>query len=147
MGGGRIMALTSNRRQDYQHTHWQLAQDFPLYLERNFDRCAKLVGSLVDSYIALEGKARDTNQVITYRLSDAEQTVVVDYSSIWDGSSVRDEVQNIADAYFRKLEELAQSAERSGEVAEIALNSCPMRSTPTRRERFSNWHRVSLPRL
>lgn len=121
MGGGRIMALTSNKRQDYQHTHWQLAQYFPLYLERNFDRCAKLVGSLVDSYIALEGKARDTNQVITYRLSDAEQTVGVDYSSIWDGSSVRDEVQNIADAYFRKLEELAQSADRSAEVAEIAL--------------------------
>ncbi len=32
MGGGRIMALTSNRRQDYQQTHWQLAQVFPSFL-------------------------------------------------------------------------------------------------------------------
>ena len=121
MGGGRIMALTSNKRQDYHHAHWQLGQDFPLYLERNFDRCAKLVGSLINSYIALEGKARDKNQVITYCLSDAERTILVDYSSIWDGSSVRDEVQNIADTYFRKLEEVAQSADRSAEAAEIAL--------------------------
>jgi hypothetical protein len=119
MGGGRIMALTSNKRQDYHHTHWQLAHDFPLYLEKNFDLCAKLVDSIVNSYIELEGKARDTNQVITYRLNDTERMVLVDYSSIWDGSSVRDDVQNIADTYFRKLEEFVQSPETSAKVANI----------------------------
>jgi hypothetical protein len=119
MGGGRIMALTSSRRQDYRHTRWQLAQDFPLFLEKNFDRCLKLVMSLINSYIALEGKARNTDQVISYGLDGEERTVLVDYSSIWDASSFRDEAQNIADTYFRKLEQLAQLPEASERVADI----------------------------
>ena len=28
MGGSRILAMTSNRRQDYHQAHWQLAQHF-----------------------------------------------------------------------------------------------------------------------
>jgi hypothetical protein len=117
MSGSRILALTSNKRQDYGHTRWQLAQDFPSYLAKDFDRCSSLVAFLVNYYIESEGKARGTDQVVVYRLGDVEHTVIVDYSSIWDGSSVRDEVQNIADTYFRKLEEMG----RSGNAAEKVI--------------------------
>jgi hypothetical protein len=74
----------------------------------------------MNCYIESEGKARDTEQVVVYRLGSLEHTVIVDYSSIWDGSSVRDEVQNIADTYFRKLEEMGRSGDATEKVIAAA---------------------------
>jgi hypothetical protein len=121
MGGGRILALTSNRRQDYQQTHWQLAQVFPRYLEKHFDRCAEIVLAAINNYIEREHKPRDPEQVITYQLGEQKHPVLVDYSAIWGSSTVRDDVANIADAYFRKLEELAQSSETTPDAARTVL--------------------------
>lgn len=120
MGGGRIMALTSNRRQDYQQTHWQLAQVFPRFLEGNFDRCGDIVLAAVNDYIEREQKPSGGENVISYRIGEHEHTVLVDYSAIWDGSTVRDDVLNITSAYFRKLEELAKSVETAPHANEIA---------------------------
>jgi hypothetical protein len=121
MGGSQIMALTSNRRQDYHHTYWQLAQVFPRFLEKNFDRCAAIVVAAVNEYIEREHKVRDAEQVITYRIGDDDHTVLVDYSAIWDGSTVRADVLNIADAYFRKLEEFAKPGETVPKATETVL--------------------------
>lgn len=120
MGGGRILALTSNRRQDYQHTHWQLAQVFPRFVEKEFDRCGDIVLAAVNDYIEREQKPSGGDNVISYRIGEHEHTVLVDYSAIWDGSTVRDDVLNITSAYFRKLEELAKSVETAPHANEIS---------------------------
>jgi hypothetical protein len=121
MSGSRILALTSNRRQDYQQTHWQLAQVFPRYLERHFDHCTDIVLAAVNSYIEREHTPRSPEQVITYQLGEQKRTVLVDYSSIWDGSTVSYDVLNIADAYFRKLEEFTRSPETASDAEKTIL--------------------------
>jgi len=121
MGGSQILVLTSNRRQDYQHTHWQLAQVFPRYLEKNFHRCTEVVLAVVNAYIERKHKPPDSEQVIRYRVGAQEHTVIVDYSAMWDSSSVQEHVLNIADAYFRKVEECATSLETTAEATEIIL--------------------------
>jgi hypothetical protein len=122
MSGSQILALNSNRRQDYHHTQWQLAQDFPSFLEGHFDLSTPIVLTAVNDYIEREHKPRTPTDTITYELQDGNHTVLVDYSAIWDSSTVRDDVLNITDAYFRKLEELANSAETL-EVASATVSS------------------------
>jgi hypothetical protein len=114
MGASRILVLTSNRRQDYHQTHWQLAEVFPRFLENNFDRCTGVVLAAVNSYIENKHKLSAAEQPISYRIGEQEHTVSVDYSAIWDSSGPRDDVLNIANAYFRKLEELSKVPETAG---------------------------------
>jgi hypothetical protein len=121
MSESRIMAFTSNRRQDYRHTHWELAQMFPRFLEKDFDRCGEIVIAAVNDYIERDHKPSGGENVISYRIGEHEHTVLVDYSAIWDGSTVRDDVLNITSAYFRKLEELAKSAETAPHATEVAV--------------------------
>ena len=120
MGGGRIMVLTSNRRQDYHQTQWQLAQVFPRFLDKNFALCGKIVVAAVNDYIERDHKPNNRENVISYRIGGQDHTVLVDYSAIWDGSTVRDDVLNVTDAYFRKLEDLARSTEEASYAEETA---------------------------
>jgi len=121
MGGSRIMAFTSNRRQDYRHTHWELAQVFPRFLEKDFDRCGEIVIAAVSDYIERDHTPSGGENAISYRIGEHEHSVLVDYSAIWDGSTVRDDVLNITSAYFRKLEELAKLAETAPHATEVAV--------------------------
>jgi hypothetical protein len=120
MSGSRILALTSNRRQDYHQTLWQLAEMFPIYLEKNFDRCTEVAHAAMNDYIEREHKSRSDEQIISYRIGGQEHTVFWDYSSIWGSSTVRDDVLNIADAYFRKLEKLSMSPDTAPQADKAA---------------------------
>ena len=110
MGGSRILAMTSNRRQDYHQAHWQLAQYFPRFVEDHFELCKPIVMAAAENVIESEHVSRSAENVISYVMDGRERTVSVDYSSIWDSSGVRGEALNIADTYFRKLEELTKVA-------------------------------------
>lgn len=113
MSDSRILALTSNRRQDYGHALWQLAQVFPEYLETSFDLAGPIVLSAMNSHIEAEHKPRGNSDVITYEIGGQKVSVLVDYSSIWANSSVHDEARNLADAYFAKIQGFAKSKETS----------------------------------
>ena len=120
MGGSRILAMTSNRRQDYHQAHWQLAQHFPRFVEDHFDLCKPVIMAAAENVIESEHVSRSAENVISYMMDGRERTVSVDYSAIWDSSGVRGEAQNIADMYFRKLEELTKSAS-TRELAQHAV--------------------------
>jgi hypothetical protein len=109
LGGSRILAMTSNRRQDYHQAHWQLAQSFPRFVEEHFEVCAPIIVAAIENFIESEHAPRTPSDVITYDLDGKQHAALADYSAIWDSSGVRNEVQNIADAYFRKLETLAKT--------------------------------------
>jgi hypothetical protein len=112
MGGSRILAMTSTRRQDYQQAHWQLAQHFSRFLEEHFELCKPIILSAVNNVIESEHNPRTKENAISYVIEGVEHRVLADYSSIWDSSGVRGEALNIADAYFRKLEERVKSSSR-----------------------------------
>jgi hypothetical protein len=109
MGGSRILAMTSTRRQDYQQAHWQMAQSFPQFVEEHFELCAPIIVAAVENLIETDHAPRTRTDLIAYDLDGEQHTVLVDYSAIWDSSSVPNEVLQIADTYFRKLEALAKS--------------------------------------
>jgi hypothetical protein len=102
MGGGRILAMTSNRRQDYHHAHWQLAQYFAQFVEEQFQLCKPIVKAAVDNLIEAEHAPRTQPNAICYTMDGQPRTVLVDYSAIWDSSSVRSEALDIADILFRR---------------------------------------------
>jgi hypothetical protein len=110
MGSSRILAMTSNRRQDYHQAHWELARHFPRFVEDHFDLCKPVIIAAAENVIESEHVSQSVENVISYVLDGRERTVSVDYSAIWDSSGVRGEAQNIADVYFRKLEGLTKSA-------------------------------------
>jgi hypothetical protein len=109
MGGSRILAMTSNRRQDYHQAHWLLAQHFSRFLEDHFELCRPIIVAAATNVIESEHRPRSPEDTIYYVIDGAERSVLVDYSAIWDSSGVRGEALDIADAYFRRLEELARS--------------------------------------
>jgi hypothetical protein len=120
MGGGRILAMTSNRRQDYHHAHWQLAQFFHQFVEEHFQLCKPIIMAAVGSLIESEHAPRTRTDGITYTVDGETRTVLVDYSAIWDSSSVRSEALDIADAYFEKLEALLKLPSTAEVAREIA---------------------------
>jgi hypothetical protein len=121
MGGSRILAMTSNRRQDYHQAHWQLAQHFTRFLEKHFALCKPIIIAAAENVIDSEHRPRSIENAISYEIGGAQHVVLVDYSAIWDSSGVREEALAIADAYFRKLEELARSASTIGLARATAM--------------------------
>ncbi len=109
MGGSRILAMTSTRRQDYHQAQWQLAQHFSRFLQEHFGLCRPIIVAAVNNVIESKHIPRTTENAISYVIGGVERSVLEDYSAIWDSSGVRGEALNIADAYFRKLVELVKS--------------------------------------
>ncbi len=113
MGGSRILAMTSNRRQDYHQAQWQLAQHFSLFLEEHFELSKAIVIAAAENVIQTEHRPRTNENAIVYEIDGAERTVLTDYSAIWDSSGPRGEGLQIADAYFRKLGEMIGNPQSS----------------------------------
>ena len=112
--GGRILALTSTRRQDYSMCHYWLAQHAPDFLRANPIAGAQAVIRSLNFYII-------HTQILSYRresveLQDAMESfefrdkssyLLPDNSHIWDEREILDEPIKMADALFEFLAELA----------------------------------------
>jgi hypothetical protein len=126
ISGSRILALTSNRRQDYKHSKWQLAQDYPHLVRLAPLPATRAMIGVVDAYV--RNKHRDSSgpAIDTFDLNGKLASAETDYSYIWDhGSSHDDDELTILNIFFRHLEELAQHAE-NGEILDgiIAILLC-----------------------
>jgi hypothetical protein len=112
MSDGQIMPMTSNRRQDYHMMWWQLAQNFPDFCALEPARSARVAVNVLNSYVEREHAPKSGSIIITWTNElGREQSVVSDYSSIWD-SGYRDsheEPLQIGSSFFRHLEELAKT--------------------------------------
>ena len=142
MGGSRILAMTSNRRQDYHHAQWQLAQHFSQFLEEHFELCRPIIVAAATNVIESEHRPRSPESPISYVIDGVERRVLVDYSAIWDSSSVRGEALDIADSYFRKLEELARTPSSLQLAERPPRNFCGRLNTLISCGRFSSWLRI-----
>ena len=54
MGNSQILSMTSNKRQDYDHARWQLAQYVPKFLELNPRLGARVLVAALEGYVASE---------------------------------------------------------------------------------------------
>jgi len=81
MGNSQILAMTSSKRQDYDHARWQLSQYVPEFLERDPALGVCVLLAALEGTVASEHPTNANEQSITV----AGQTVVLldDGSHIW----------------------------------------------------------------
>jgi energy-coupling factor transporter ATP-binding protein EcfA2 len=81
MGNSQILSLASNKKQDYDHARWQLAQYVPGFLERNPDLGVRVLIAALEGQLVSEHPTDAEEQSITV----AGQTVALldDGSRIW----------------------------------------------------------------
>ena len=101
----RIMGLKSNRRQDYQHTLWDLARRFPAVLNLDLTLITKLVISVVTGHSVHEHRA--TGPVEPFTIDGLAAGLLTDYSGLWidHHGDFGSEPVSILHAYFRHVDE------------------------------------------
>lgn len=106
MGNSQILPMSSNKRQDYNHARWQLAQYAPGILERNPDLGVRLLIAALEGQLASEHPTEAAEQSITV----AGQTVALldDGSYIWahdpdDRHAHADNCASMIEAFKKRL--------------------------------------------
>ncbi len=129
MGSSRILAMTSTRRQDYNHARWQLAEDYPHFVRNCPVAAAHAVVSVIEAYgIKQHRSASSHPDEELFQIGEIFAVVTPDYSHVWDQGwrSHHDDELRILEAYFSELELLVQDpakAEVVGEILSILLKS------------------------
>lgn len=108
MGGqpSRILPLSSNRRQDYEHARWHLRQAFPAFLRAAPEAATRAVSAAAIG-MAAESSRRSRVQTQELVAAGARLSVVEDYLSLDDWREARragaDPNEDILGAYARFL--------------------------------------------
>jgi hypothetical protein len=79
------------------------------------------VATVINGYVERDHRVNDPPYLISFEIDTVEHRVKQDYSSIWDGSTVRDDVQTITNTFFRILGELAAEPDSRDLAAAMAL--------------------------
>lgn len=105
MGPGRILSLTSTRRQDYDHARWQLGETFPKFLEKAPSSAIQALAVLL---VKPDGHRSEAPEE-TFAINGSVARIKTDASSIWDaGMTHRHEAPlKMLDAFESELSRLA----------------------------------------
>ena len=134
ISGSRILALHSNRGQDYRHIYWELSQFFPTFAHRYPELACSVVATLINGYVERDHSVNDPPHFISFEIDAVEHRVKQGYSSIWDGPTVRDDVQTITSTFFRMLDRPGRGTRFQRVRPPLWLLSCSAPpSTPLRR--------------
>lgn len=124
MGNSQILAMSSNKRQDYDHARWQLAQYVPGFLERNPDLGVRVLITALEGQLVSEHPTDATEQSFTV----AEQTVTLldDASRIWahdpdDPHAHADNGASMMEAFKKRL--LNAPATDAVNLAQLAITN------------------------
>jgi hypothetical protein len=105
MGSGKIMPLTSNRRQDYQMAHWQFGKIFPVFLRQAPEHAIEALVAVVST----EAGTRRTHSGAelpeeTFNFQGSIARIKTDCSHIWDVTQYRHEAHlTMLDAFEAEL--------------------------------------------
>ena len=81
MGSSQILPMTSNKRQDYDHARWQLAQYLPKFLESNPGLGVRALVAALEGYVASEHPPEAEQESIA--VSGQTVTLLDDGSHVW----------------------------------------------------------------
>ncbi len=110
VGGGPILRLNSNRRQDYDGAKYTLAVAFPRFLEEAPEEATEALVAVRVSYA--EGRSSPSRKgSISVTWDDGRATVILaDGTAAWDQEPLgNDDEVKILDAFETRLDELAES--------------------------------------
>lgn len=81
MGNSQILAMTSNKKQDYDHSRWQLAQYVPSMLERNARMGVRCLVAAIEGIVATEHSSDSKENSIS--IAGQSVHLLDDLSHIW----------------------------------------------------------------
>ncbi len=122
LSNSRILALLSNRRQDYNLALWQLAETYPTFLERCPLLATEILISALEFYIAeRHSYAKETVSDEKFWFGGREATLRPDLSSSWDASDVyrHDEPIRMLSAFHQYVSKLASKRGSDTELDEL----------------------------
>jgi hypothetical protein len=110
MGGGPILRLNSNRRQDYAGAQYTLAKAFPRFLEKAPSEATEALVALRISY-ADSRSSLSRKGILSVPWAEGRETLILaDGTTAWDQEPLgHDDEVNILDAFEAQLDELADS--------------------------------------
>lgn len=121
-GGGQIISLISNRRQDYQGALYTLAEEYPDFLRIAPLQAVSVLITVMEAYVA-KHHPLESGEVIerSFEFCGVEARIKTDYSHIWDaGVTYRlDEPLKMLDAFENYLEQLSGDPLQTGKRKEI----------------------------
>jgi DNA replication protein DnaC len=82
LGNSRILSLTSNRRQDFEHAQWELFEQFPSFFGADPEAATEALVEIVDCYTQLHQKV-DKEQLITFPFGEQTASYLPDHSYAW----------------------------------------------------------------
>jgi hypothetical protein len=142
MGSGRILALQSTKKQDYQQARWQLSQHYPSFVALAPIPAARAMVAAVDAYCRDErAKTKqlhasifkdhpewgsddendESQPELTFAMGDVVARFVPDFSNIWDSGSVHqgEEAVSLMNTFFRQLDSIASQEGGKGRVNDV----------------------------
>jgi hypothetical protein len=107
MYASRIMPLTSNRRQDYDHARWELGEAFKDFLENAPAEATRALIPVVTGRVRHYGDAIKP-EPFAFRWRSHLYRVYADTSSIWDSGPSHDTAQKVLAEFDEYLESCAR---------------------------------------
>jgi hypothetical protein len=118
-----ILSLTSNKRQDYEHAKWQLAENYPDFVAGSPIAGATVMVKVMNAYAKARHRYSETSPTsLPFDVGNsATGMLVTDYSHVWDTDygPVRDDELRILDAFFRQLNRHVQAKPHDRVVDEV----------------------------
>ena len=82
ISGSRILSMTSNRRQDFEHAQWELFEAFPRFFEADPVEAIETLIDIMNCHMALEHSSED-EEVIAFAFGDVTAAYQPDHSYAW----------------------------------------------------------------
>jgi hypothetical protein len=82
ISGSRILSLTSNRRQDFEHAQWELFEKFTRFFNADPVEATETLIEIMDCHTALEHSSEDA-EVVSFVFGDRTATYQPDHSYAW----------------------------------------------------------------
>lgn len=116
MTASSIFSLTSNRRQDYEHAKWQLAENYSHFAANSPIAATRAMVSVMDSYTKTHHTYSDSapRASLPFDVGGSKEGVLVtDYSHLWDDyyALTHKHELRILDAFFGQLERYVQDTQ------------------------------------
>jgi hypothetical protein len=110
MGAGRILPLTSNRQQDYNHALWQLGETFPSFLMAAPALAIEALTAAVSAHVSRRELQQAPEQ--EFRFNGTTARIKADGSYIWDANTQyrHDPHLKMLDAFGAELQRVANDA-------------------------------------
>jgi hypothetical protein len=115
MGGGRILNLTSNARQDFESARWSLSEYFPNFLAASPVTATKALLAAMSGYVARQHPIPEGLDERTISGPNGDVRLQPDHSHIW-AHEVHPQSAEDADALLSKFETFLETGEEGSVI-------------------------------